>query len=311
VNCVIQVWTGIHDAENIEGMRSRLWLFFKTAGKLGWGGLVLAILLFVLSFVEHLQNQNFAAYSMVVVAALAFCFGAYDAWDVEHQSLLSESERHAASEKTHEETTTDLRARIQDLQTNLTERGSELERIRNSNRPEVFVWPSETAVFKQVQAVNFFGGLIEPTPEYALFACDDFGKLINSGRSVAYEIEFPPVVTDAFSITVENKPQLEVGANAAVSASLRFPKTPKSDENTSLCATDESGFPLFYEVSDTPSGKQVQLFGGFKLKVTWRDSSRNHFFSTSKDGKVSFIESMPAPLTDEEMQEAYEQQEGY
>jgi hypothetical protein len=91
-----------------------------------------------------------------------------------------------------------------------------------------------------------------------------------------------------FSLEFDVAPQLEVGANAKVRASLRFRTAQESKEGTLLNASREPGESLYYKVTETPDfGMQIDLYGGFRTKVMWRDSSRNYFFSTSRDGLVS------------------------
>jgi hypothetical protein len=66
-----------------------------------------------------------------------------------------------------------------------------------------------------------------------------------------------------------------------------------------------------YQTIGVGESKQVEVGTGLQLKVMWRDSSRNHFFSKSKEGEFLFIERMEAPITEDEMREAYEQVEDY
>jgi hypothetical protein len=290
-------------------MGTRLWSFFKTAGKFGWGGIALAILFSAVSLIEHLLDHNLAAYVMIVLGALAFCFGAYIAWDVEHQSYLSEVERHDTSRKIHEDTAIDLRAHIHDLQTSLVERGRELERAVNNNRPEVFIWPENSAIFKAYSISGIYARLVGESSESFHFACPEFAQVVNSGKSAAYQIDIPSIYTDAFSLHFASIPHLDVGAKTSISATLVASELPEAKDGTFHNATQDSGSITYYEVTDTINGKQIELSVGLRVKITWRDSSRNHFFSTYRNGLVSFIEAMDAPLTDEEMQAAYEQED--
>jgi hypothetical protein len=63
-----------------------LWAFFLAAGELGGGSVILAVVLLVISIIEHLRDENIAARWLAGVAGLAFCFGAYQAWQAEHSS---------------------------------------------------------------------------------------------------------------------------------------------------------------------------------------------------------------------------------
>jgi hypothetical protein len=64
--------------------------FFRTAGLLGGGSMILATILFVVSVVEQFKDRNVPAYWLLLAAALAFCFGAYSAWEKEDRALKDE-----------------------------------------------------------------------------------------------------------------------------------------------------------------------------------------------------------------------------
>src|SRR5713226_3717965 len=70
--------------------KPRLKQFVTASVKLGGGSVILAILLFSISIVEHIRNQNVAAYSLVFIAALFFCVGTYLAWSEERDQYERE-----------------------------------------------------------------------------------------------------------------------------------------------------------------------------------------------------------------------------
>jgi hypothetical protein len=81
-----------------------IWRFIIAAGYLGGGSVVLAIVLLVVSYIEHKRDKNVRATVLFVISCLAFCFGAYSAWHDADAAL---------AEKTAENT--QLSKRIEDL----------------------------------------------------------------------------------------------------------------------------------------------------------------------------------------------------
>jgi len=64
--------------------------FLKAAGYIGLGSVSLAIVLLAISIDEHLRDKNVPSYWLMLIAALAFAFGAYRAWATEHEAYQSE-----------------------------------------------------------------------------------------------------------------------------------------------------------------------------------------------------------------------------
>ncbi len=63
------------------------WEFVVAAGVLGGGSVILAIVLFVIAAIEHFRDRNVAAAWLFIIACLAFCFGAFSAWNQERESV--------------------------------------------------------------------------------------------------------------------------------------------------------------------------------------------------------------------------------
>jgi len=63
--------------------------FIKAAGLLGGGSVVLAILLFLITIIEHIRDHNVEVFYLVLLAAVFFCFGAYQAWHDENRKYLA------------------------------------------------------------------------------------------------------------------------------------------------------------------------------------------------------------------------------
>ena len=68
--------------------------FLISAGSAGVTSMVVALVLFVISIVEHVRGANLTSYVLVCVAALMFSVGAYSAWAKEHEQYESEKEKH-------------------------------------------------------------------------------------------------------------------------------------------------------------------------------------------------------------------------
>jgi hypothetical protein len=71
--------------------------FFKTAGVLGGGSMIFAVILFGISIEEHFRDKNVSPYWLVFGAAVAFCFGAYQAWNRTREELEKERTRNEGS----------------------------------------------------------------------------------------------------------------------------------------------------------------------------------------------------------------------
>jgi hypothetical protein len=67
--------------------------FLRTAGRLGGGSVVLAVILFVITGYEHFANHNIVATYFTVLGVVFFCIGAYLAWLKEHKSFLNLQEK--------------------------------------------------------------------------------------------------------------------------------------------------------------------------------------------------------------------------
>lgn len=260
---------------------------------------MMAILLYAVSFVEHLANHNIAAYFLVVCGGLSFSFGAYYAWDIEHQKLIGERHSQTLYNQASAGLADVLRAQRNDLSARLESQCKELEHLINSNRPEVFVSYSAPAVFEYVASDSWYtdGG----------FVCPESVLVTNTHGATAYDIGIEPIVTEVFYIFFESLAVLEVGETKKIKATLSPRKllVPCIDEVGYFAEQENSGF--FYVIGLL--GKHVEIHTGLKLKVRWRDSGDHHFSSTSKHGAVSAIQREPTPLTEEEMQAAYAEDE--
>jgi hypothetical protein len=64
--------------------------FIRAAGKLGATSVALAIVLFVISIVEHEREKNFPVYWFICLAALFVAIGAYLAWSAERDKWEEE-----------------------------------------------------------------------------------------------------------------------------------------------------------------------------------------------------------------------------
>jgi len=74
-----------------------------------------------------------------------------------------------------------------------------------------------------------------------------------------------------------------------------------------------------YTTKQTVRGRAITLTAGVKLTVTWRDSSGNYFTSSTNTGvleegvhlttSIGAVKRIEAPLTEEEMNEAYAREE--
>jgi hypothetical protein len=66
----------------------RFYEFIKTAGALGGGSVILAILCFGITLVEHVKDHNVSASIFGLLTILFFCFGGYQAWNVERDERI-------------------------------------------------------------------------------------------------------------------------------------------------------------------------------------------------------------------------------
>jgi hypothetical protein len=73
--------------------RERLLQFFKAAGRIGGGSVVLAIVLFLISIEEHLSARNVPAAWLIFLGCMVFCYGACAAWSNEHDAHIHEIEK--------------------------------------------------------------------------------------------------------------------------------------------------------------------------------------------------------------------------
>ena len=284
-------------------MQSRLWLFFKTAGKLGWGGLLIAVALFSVSFLEHVTNHNLAAYFLVVIAALAFAFGAYCAWDVEHQRLLAETKSHMEDNCNRETSAVNLQATVHHLQTSLDSRSAELERVITANRPEIFSSYSNALLFEEIPPN---GWDIEST-----FVCRSAIKIENTTKATAIDVCLESIDCDYFSICFSPIPKMLQGQTEMVDARATFYEL-ECDGDTWQQVYQPDGVGNFlYSGDENDSKKTAKIEQGMNLKVTWKDSSGNCFFSTTRNGIHSAIQRMECPMTDEEKRIALSEDEVY
>lgn len=73
--------------------RFRLFLFLRSAGKLGFASATAGLILLLISDLEHVRGNSLASYSFLLVGPLLFAFGAYMAWSTEHERWKAEIER--------------------------------------------------------------------------------------------------------------------------------------------------------------------------------------------------------------------------
>ncbi len=76
---------------------------------------------------------------------------------------------------------------------------------------------------------------------------------------------------------------------------------------------------IAYQAVQRPQGKTVEIWRGLRLKLKWMDRSGNHFTRTSRRGtgnegfdwttQFSAVKRIEAPMTEEEIREAYEDDE--
>ncbi|HEX5236448.1 MAG TPA: hypothetical protein VFW25_14095 [Silvibacterium sp.] len=64
--------------------------FIKTAGLFGGGSVTLAIILFLITGLEHYWNQNVTATVFAALGIIFFCFGAFTAWNKERDKYEAE-----------------------------------------------------------------------------------------------------------------------------------------------------------------------------------------------------------------------------
>jgi hypothetical protein len=67
--------------------------FVIAAGYLGGGSVILAVILFVVSVIEHRRGQNVEAKWVFVLGGLAFCVGSYMAWHDADAALQEETQQ--------------------------------------------------------------------------------------------------------------------------------------------------------------------------------------------------------------------------
>src|SRR5258708_9530221 len=78
------LWTRFCHGESIGNMlRYRFFEFLRTAGSLGWGSVVLAVILFTITIFEHIRDHNVTAFVVCFLGVFFFCLGAYLAWSKE------------------------------------------------------------------------------------------------------------------------------------------------------------------------------------------------------------------------------------
>jgi hypothetical protein len=68
--------------------------FVKTAGLLGGGRVVLAIILMGIAIWEHIHGKNAATFIFGLLVVVFFCFGAYVAWSKERDKYEQEARKH-------------------------------------------------------------------------------------------------------------------------------------------------------------------------------------------------------------------------
>jgi hypothetical protein len=64
--------------------------FFKDAGRIGGGSVILAIILLGVTFVEHSKGHNVETFWLGMLVIVFFCFGACVAWDKERKKYERE-----------------------------------------------------------------------------------------------------------------------------------------------------------------------------------------------------------------------------
>jgi hypothetical protein len=74
--------------EKITGMGKDIWNFILAAGYIGGGSVILAVVLLIVSMIEHQRERNLSAQMFFLIACFAFCFGAYMAWHKQYEKTL-------------------------------------------------------------------------------------------------------------------------------------------------------------------------------------------------------------------------------
>ena len=79
----------------MRGIRNKNFIqFLVAAGKIGITSVIAALVLLVVSIVEHVHGANLASYVLACAAALMFGAGAYAAWGKEHEQYETEKAKH-------------------------------------------------------------------------------------------------------------------------------------------------------------------------------------------------------------------------
>jgi hypothetical protein len=235
------------------------------------------------------KNNLWILGTSFVLAIVSLVWAFVSEWRNEHNKLLKEVEKRKRDHDTYGNTMKELRSR--------------LEYEINSNRPEVFAEYAKDLIFDEVEGDSWDPGLWLECPEGIL--------LSNTGRTIAYNVSLDPVTTDEFSLYFP--PVLRIGINESsyVLAYMQPSSNVDFTDRSSIRIKEQNGTDgdAFYEINDAPGGKRITIHPGLRLRVEWRDSSGNHFFSTSKNCEFSAIERMKPPLKEEDKQAAYEDEE--
>jgi hypothetical protein len=250
---------------------------------------------------KYPQTPHWTYWANGALAAFFLLLATFLVWKEERSLLLSKTDEIAALSKAHEFAVDLLTSSRNDFQDRLLRREKELEKAINFNRPEVFAAYAPPAKFIYRKPDSWY-------PETG-YVCNDAVTVTNMHGGAAYQVEIVTVVTEFFYIFFSSVATLAPGEATSVKATLQ-PRglLMPTDDVVGCYAQQESGGLFFY--TDLING-HVDVHTGLKLRVKWRDSGNNHFSSTNKNGEFSAIQREPTPLTEEEMQEAYEQDEDY
>ena len=277
-------------------------MFVRLVCKRWWALMSCAAFTFLgLYLTKYPQTPYFIYWATGCFAILFLILATFFVWKEERYLLMIKTNEIHSLSKGHESTMDILLSSRDDYKERLARTERELDRAVNTNRPEVFSVYASPATFIYRKPDSWYAD--------EGYVCRDAVSVMNTRGSTAYQVTITPVVTEFFYIFFGTVASLVSGETVGIKATLQ-PRglLMPTDAVTGCYVQQDSGGFFFY--TDLING-HVELHTGLELQVKWRDSSNNHFSSSSKNGEFSAIQREPTPLTDEEMREAYEQDEEY
>jgi len=210
--------------------------------------------------------------------------------------------------KASEDVANDLRRYICDLQFNLKSKESDIERIINTNRPELFARIAGSLTFSESNQHSSW----DDDPH---MVCDSVLQIINSGKSTAYEVIVDPVYSETFRVDFASLAKIHIDSATNVNARLYCYPTFEYVEDPSTVSLasqlNTNGFMSVETSSHAGVDKKINIGGSIYIKLKWRDSSNNWFSSTSEGVNFSAIERIEAPIEQNGMLEVREETENY